>query len=798
MTPRWPRRRKDDEATEPAALPDTVPDDRRVPQRQVRVAARSGGIAAGGDASHNAVGRGSQIIDNRQTHIYHAPRLDPDVSESPPRVVPGQLPPVPAHFTNRSAEAALIDAAWDERREGAPATVVLSGPGGSGKTALASWWCRRVADRFPDGQLYADLGGFRAEPSATAEQVLRGFLRALGVAPRNVPVGTADQASLFRSLTAQSRLLVLLDNVASAAQVAPLIPGSANAMVMVTSRLRVPGLLAQGGVLVEVAVLSQEHATALLSRTVGAARGDTERQQLEELARLCGRLPIALCVAGARLASRPHWPVKRVVRELADEQQRLAALSLREGLSVSSVFDVSYEGLTSRQARAYRRLSLHPGPSFGLEVAAAAVELPDHEAADVLESLVDANVLEDCGADRYRFHDLVRLHAQNCVTATDGACVSRSVLERITEHYLALAVAVEHTVMPGEWHVGPAWGRVREGDAPFANSVEALDCLEGELPQLMAVLRAATEQGLDSLVWQLCEAMYALFLHRKHYQAWITAYGTGVEAAARCGNDAARSRMHHRRGVAFHNLARSQDACREGTAALDAARASGHVLAESAALQLIGMASRAMGRFDEATDTLRQAVDLDRRAGHFRSEALAQRLLGSAHLAAGHIGSAVEALEKACELAAGLPDPPVLAMSRVYLAEALTRAGRALEAQELARAAWAVMEDSGSNQYAARIMMAWGHAVHALGDKAAARTYLLKARDFFIAAAVPDLRPVEEALSRIETCSAGLATLPAADGANPAIGRDPVAPGTREGNTDQVVDHPRGDDGEDR
>ncbi|MEV7656450.1 tetratricopeptide repeat protein [Streptomyces anulatus] len=700
------------------------------------------GIAVGNTISGGSFGASVQAgAIHGGVHVHHP---------TPTRVVPRQLPPVPAHFTNRTAEARLLDEVWAGRAEGAPPLVLLTGPGGAGKTALASFWGARTTDRFPDGQLYADFGGFRPERPVEPGQVLSGFLRALGVAPEQMPVEVAEQAALYRSLTAQSRLLVLLDNVTSASQVAPLVPGSAGGMVLMTSRLRLAGVLARGGSLVEVAALSQEHAVELLVRAVGRTRGDAEGQQVGDLARLCGRLPIALSVVGARLALRPRWPVGRLVRELADEQRRLAALSADEGLSVSSVFDVSYEGLSAGQARAYRLLALHPGPDFGPGLAAAVLELPVEETAEVLESLVDASMLEDRGIDKYRFHDLVRLHARGRAAAEGGDGETRAVLERIAEHCLTVAVAASRVVMPGEWHVSPAYGRDAEGEVVFATGLEALDSLEPELPNLMAVLRAASECGLDQLVWQLCEAMYSLFLYRKHYQDWIDAYGMGIEAADRCGDEAARSRMHHRRGVAFHNLAQSEQALREGGAALAAARAAGHELAESAALQLMGMASRALGRFGDAIEMLRQAVELDHRAGQVRSEALAQRLLGSAHHAAGHTGPAVDVLERACELAAGLSDPPVLAMSRVYLAEALTRAGRASEALELARAAWTVMEDSGSSQYRARIMMAWGQAAEGLDDLTTARECLLRARDFFTEAGVPNLQPVREALGRVE------------------------------------------------
>ncbi|MGK3103048.1 tetratricopeptide repeat protein [Streptomyces sp. WAC05858] len=675
-------------------------------------------------------------------HIHHQPFAS---------VVPRQLPTVPVYFTNRTAETRLLDEALAGRRDGGPALVLLSGPGGAGKTALASYWGNSASENFPDGQLYADLGGFRAEQPVAPGEVLVRFLRGLGMAPEQVPVDLAEQAALFRSLTAELRLLVLLDNAISAAQVTPLLPGSAGCMVLVTSRWRLGGVLAQGGVLVEVAALSQDHAVELLTRSVGRARTDAESQHVGDLARLCGRLPIALCVAGARLASRPRWPVGRVVRELADEQRRLAALSVEGGVSVTSVFDVSYEGLSAPQARAYRWLALHPGSDFDLKTAAAGVELPLQEAAKVLETLVDASVLEDSGTDRYRFHDLIRLHARRRAEVEDSQSEREAVVERIAEYYLSVAVAADRMVMPLEWHVGPAYEREGGRPAVYRSSLEALDGLESELPNLMAVLRAAFERGLDQLVWQLCEGMWSLFLYRKHFQDWIAAYQLGIEAAERCGNQGAKARMRNRLGIGFHNLSREEEALQEGRDSLTAARAAGHELAESEALQLVGMASRALGRFDESIEALREAVEIDRRTQQVHSEALAQRRLGQALYAAGQTAQAVDELKRACELAARLSDPAVEAMSRVCLAEALTRANRASEALGLAQAAWTVVENSGSNQYQARVMMVWGQAAEGLNDLPTARDRLLKARAFFIEAGVPNLKPVQDALSRVET-----------------------------------------------
>jgi hypothetical protein len=245
-------------------------------------------------------------------------------------------------------------AALDEvagQRGGQPALAVLVGPGGVGKTALAVTWGGRQAERYPDGQLYADLCGFSPGTAVSPEAALGAFLRALGVAPERVPPELAEQAALFRTITAGRRLLVVLDNAVSAAQVRPLIPASAACMVVVTSRLRLDGLVSEGARFVDIGPLSQPDAVELVVRAVGRARVADELAEVAELASLCGRLPIALRVASARLASRPRWPVARVVAELGDERSRLRRLSAEGDAPVTALFDWSYRALPEPAAK---------------------------------------------------------------------------------------------------------------------------------------------------------------------------------------------------------------------------------------------------------------------------------------------------------------------------------------------------------------------------------------------------------------------------------------------------------------
>jgi tetratricopeptide (TPR) repeat protein len=666
------------------------------------------------------------------------------------------LRPAPPYFTDRRAELAELDRiASDEPERSGPSLAVIHGPGGVGKSALALRWLHGAADQYPDGQLYVDLG-LESTAGPLLSSVLGRFLRALGMAGERVPADLGEAAALFRSVTADRRIAVLVDNAASATQVRTLLPASPLSLVVVATRWRLGGLVMDGAKFMELVPLGVRAGTEMLTRTLGDSRVSGELDDVERLVELCGGLPIALSIAGARLATRPRWPVARVVRDLADEQRRLSALSVEEEISVHGVFDLSYEGLSDVVSRAYRWLGLHPGPDFRVGAAAAALETPDEDASELLETLVDASLLHVTETERYYFHDLIRLHARQRAEDKDPPETRTGVVQRIVEHYLSSAVLAECVVSPLGWRLGPPCPR-REGPAGADGTgvAAALNGLESELPNLMAALRAAVDHHFDELVWQLSEAMWSLFLYRKHFPDWILAYQLGSKAAGRSGNHAARSRMHHHLGFAYHNLGRAEDAVRQGDAALAAAQTAGQSRMESEALNLIGMANRACGRYDEAIDVLRRAVTLDSRAGLLRNESLGRRRLGQALGAAGRIDEAVDELSLARQQAAALPDAHVEANTTVWLADALTRAGRAAEALDLATEAWATLRESGSNQYRAHVLMIWGEAAERLDDLTTARDRLTQARNLFRDLGLPHVARVQGLLDRVEARLSG-------------------------------------------
>lgn len=343
----------------------------------------------------------------------------------PPKVgvlVPAQLPPAPLGFTGRGPELEWLDTVLAEDVGDATPIAVLSGPAGVGKTALATLWGHRVAAQFPDGQLFVCLRGFhpRRAPLDPGE-VLTRFLVTLGVPAADVPVDRDDRAALYRSLLAHRRVLVVLDDARDSEQIRLLLPGGSRAFVLITSRVRLAGMVARSGArLLEPRPLPLPDAARIIDTLAGPGRIDQTR--LERLATLCGCLPLALRIVGARLAERPDWTVDPLVEELADERTRLATLAVEQSnLSVRAALDVTYRRLGESAAWTYRLLGLVPGSSTGPELVAA-LRSPSGDVADArrsLRALASAFLVTETERDVFVMDDLVRLHAKESAPTSD-------------------------------------------------------------------------------------------------------------------------------------------------------------------------------------------------------------------------------------------------------------------------------------------------------------------------------------------------------------------------------------------
>ncbi|MEV4149211.1 tetratricopeptide repeat protein [Amycolatopsis sp. NPDC049691] len=642
-----------------------------------------------------------------------------------PAVVPGsprQLPPPPAHFVSRADELSNLDALTGSGPGSRARVVVVVGPGGVGKTALAVTWAAGHAHRYPDGQLYTDLRGFSADTAVAPEEVLGVFLRALGVAPERVPAGLAEQVGLYRTVTAGRRLLVVLDNAVSTAQVRSLIPASAGCAVVVTSRLRLDGLLADGARFVDVAPLPREDAIALLTRTLGPSRAGAEPAAVAELAELCGRFPITLRVAAARLAARPRWPVSRVVAQLRDERSRLATLSRLAGAedSATAAFDWSYRELPAHAALLYRLTAEIPGPEFTAGLAAAVTGMREPDVADALEVLVDASLLEEADLDRYRFHDLVRLHARAQRDDDRFEAVPRA-----ARWYLRELTRANLVVIPSRWRVSPVAEEVEP--APFADDGEALDWLAGELPNVLPLLEEAVAYRHDEVAWQLCEALWELLLYRKHYPEWLRSHELGITAAQRCHDRVAESRLRCQLGRAHLDLGQLEPAERETRWAAELAREAHDRRNESAALEQLGMVVQGRGDVDAAVVLFADSLRIEEELGIDRGVAARHRRIGEALLQAGREAGAARHLDAASRLFEEIGDDKGAARVALGLARIDVRSGRTEAAVRRLERARAVLGRSGSAVYEAEALLALAEVAEADDQRGRARAYLTEA-----------------------------------------------------------------------
>jgi tetratricopeptide (TPR) repeat protein len=639
--------------------------------------------------------------------------------------VPRQLPAPPAHFVGRDAELAEVDRLVLERKNG-PALIVITGVGGIGKSALALRWAQQTGSRFPDGQLYAHLGAFDSAGPTSPGEVLGRALRALGVAPEQVPADIAEQVALFRSVTADRKLLVLLDNAVSAAQVRPLLPTLSSCVVLVTARWRLGGLVSDGARFLAVEPLMEQAATELLRRAVGDDRASIDPSSTSSLVRMCAGLPIALVVTGARLATRPRWPIRRVVNELAQEHRRLRSLGEQEGVSVQGTFDLSYRELPAPAARCYRALGLHPGAEFGTPVVAAALGVSEEEAAQLLDTLLQASLLSEIAEDRYRLHDLVRLHARQHADADpDRDTVTR----RIVEWHLAGALAADRLLTPYRHRDRDIAFTMVGPDAVFlAGRDEALSWLESERSNLVATIQH-TASNLPLLAWQITDSMWPLFHYRRHHHDRMRVDRIAVQCAQSLHDRGREARMLRRLAFAHFDIAqldqagelfaRSQSLCEE----------LGDRYGVASGVEGLGTVALAQRRYSDAATYFSQQLRLCQELGEQRRCGLALLNLGVVCNETAQHQQAMSHLSRASAVFAELGDaaPYNEARTRIELGRALGHLGIDRSAEQELTQALADMQRLGSPRGQALALHRLGELVLARHEFCPARTHLTAA-----------------------------------------------------------------------
>ena len=427
----------------------------------------------------------------RDDTLLLEPSPEPVITPKIGVLVPAQLPRAPSGFAGRDEE---LD--WLTRLlpPGETAAIgVLAGPAGVGKTALAVLWAHRVAAAFPDGQLYASMRGFDPQHAPVrAVDVLTQFLLALGVAIDDVPIELEDRAALYRSILADRRVLVVLDDARDAEQIHPLLPAGSSSFVLVTSRIRLDGLVARTGArMLTLGTLSPEAAESLIDQMAGTPERAHDRELRRRLARLCGYLPLALRIAAARLAGNPQWTVEDLVTELTDEKSRLGALDLEEGdTSVRAALDVTYRSLRTELAETVRHLGLFPGTRLTPHPVAALCGTDLETVRRRLRSLASSFVVTETSRDVFLMHDLVRLHAQERAEAELSELNREAAGRRLLRHYLTGAEAARELLRLGDGKLAP------DNDfagPPLTSVREAADWIDQEWANLLAVV----ESGVD-------------------------------------------------------------------------------------------------------------------------------------------------------------------------------------------------------------------------------------------------------------------------------------------------------------
>jgi DNA-binding SARP family transcriptional activator len=415
------------------------------------------------------------------------PSPEPVITPKIGVLVPAQLPRAPSGFAGREEE---LDWLTSLLPPGETAAVgVLAGAAGVGKTALAVLWAHRVAQAFPDGQLFAGMRGFdpRHAPAPAAD-VLTQFLLALGVDVADVPFELDDRAALYRSILADRRVLVVLDDVRDAEQVQPLLPAASSSFVLVTSRIRLDGLVARTGAkMLPLGTLGADAADLLIEHMAGVPAHHRDREQRRELARLCGHLPLALRIAAARLAGNPQWTVEDLVAELADERSRLGALDTEDAeVSVRAALDVTYRSLRPELAETVRYLGLFPGARIGPHPVAALCGGAVDECRRRLRVLAASFVVTETSRDVFVMHDLVRLHARALAEAELSEVDRGAAARRLLGYYLTGAGAARDLLRPGA---------VPAEDAPLSTAEEAVDWIDREWANLLAVVESGSGDG---------------------------------------------------------------------------------------------------------------------------------------------------------------------------------------------------------------------------------------------------------------------------------------------------------------
>ena len=658
-----------------------------------------------------------------------APRPRPAPSaDARPR--PRHLPQPVRQLAGRHSELCALTALAEQCTKAGSTAAVICGTAGVGKTALAAYWAHQVADQFEDGQLFVNLRGF--DPSAaplSAEEVLEGFLDSLGVPAQRIPIGVDARISLYRSMLAERRVLVVLDNAHDPEQVRALLPGSAGCLALVTSRNQLSGLVAvQGAHPLTLDLLTAVEARDMLSGRLGVERVAAEPEAVREIIAWCAGLPLALAIVAARAATNPRFALSALADELRGSHRGLDALTCGDDAAsdVRAVFSWSYHALPPAAARLFRLLGLHPGPAVRVPAAASIAGVDLDAARRLLTELARAHLLVEQAPGSYGMHDLLRAYAQEQtrVVNTDGE--RHSALRRMLDHYLHTARAAVQQLVPYSKQLALAAPQAGVTVVVPDDLDAALEVLSGDYGPLLGCVTLAVREGFDERAWQLAWTLTTFLDRQGRWHDWVATHTTALAAARRLGDREGQARMHRGLANVYARLGRfdqsqvhlgsaltlfeqlgdhageanlhlvlafvcqrqalRQEALGHAQASVDLYRIAEDATGYARALNEVGWQNALLGNYPPARQHCEKALALLQDLGDQYGQAGTWDSLGYIHHHTGEHRRAVECYEQSLQLLRGIGD-------LTHQAEVLIRLGdthRDVDDVDSARRAWTV------------------------------------------------------------------------------------------------------------
>jgi tetratricopeptide (TPR) repeat protein len=602
----------------------------------------------------------------------------PAAGRSPVRGAPAQLPPDTADFTGRDKQVTLLREVLTTHpaggRQGAVAIAVVTGMGGIGKTTLAVHAAHHVRHQFPDGQLFASLRGTTPVPAEPAT-LLATFLRQLGVDPAALPVSTEERGALYRSLLAERRILILLDDAHDAAQVRPLIPGTSGCAVLVTMRYRVSGLA--GATHLHLEPLPRQDASTLLGRIAGAGRVAAESRAASTILAACGDLPLAIRLAGARLASRPAWKVQDLADRLDTARRQLDELRFADQ-DVRASFEVSYASLSMRgtapapAARTFCLLALWTGADIGLPAAASLLGEDIRKAEPVLEHLVDMHLVESFQPGRYRMHELLRAFAAERAERELGGAARTAAITRLITWYTLAANAMDAVVAPKRRRIDVQAVPGVASPPDLRSPADAVKWGENEHSNLLSASRLSRSSSLQQLAWQLPTALWGFFRLQRHVRSMVDTQEIALASTLESKNEAAEAMVRNNLATALIMAGRYEDGIRHLDASVTIRTSLGDGAGAAATLNNLGIASMEAGLPDKAIGYLLRSLAYRQATGQTRQQADINANLGNIYLLLGrftesiaHCESAERLYEREAEAGEGRAEA-LLTMSRAH------------------------------------------------------------------------------------------------------------------------------------